>query len=53
MALHISADLLFEEELGAVAPGVGASGLGLDHCLKRNNISSSQAARESALRWKT
>jgi transcriptional regulator with XRE-family HTH domain len=44
MALHISADLLFEESLAHRA-GRRTFGARLDHCLKRNNISSSQAAK--------
>ena len=45
MALHISADLLFEERLAQCA-GRRAFSARLDHCLKQNNISSGQAARE-------
>jgi len=44
MALHISAELLFEESLAHRA-GRRTFGARLDHCLKRNNISSSQAAK--------
>ena len=43
MALHTSADLLFEESLAHRA-GRRTFGARLDHCLKRNNISSGQAA---------
>lgn len=45
MALHINADLLFEESL-AHRTGRRAFAARLDRCLKRNNISSGQAARE-------
>ena len=45
MVLHISADLLFEESLAQRA-GRRAFAARLDHCLKRNNISSGLAARQ-------
>ena len=45
MTLHINADLLFEECLAHRA-GRRAFAARLDRCLKRDNISSGQAARQ-------